>query len=129
MNFLEGTRFTDSKAQSPLAKKLQLNKTLPPKSGGVAFVLNAMGHKLTELVDVTIFYPEGIPSFWDFICGKVNKIVVHINTTPISNLMNDQVYCDKYFTDEEHKAQFQNYLNQLWQNKDLQLEQLDRQGK
>jgi 1-acyl-sn-glycerol-3-phosphate acyltransferase len=71
MNFLEGTRFTPEKhdkQQSPFSNLLK------PKAGGISFVLNAMGEHLHKLLDVTIYYPKGAPSFWDYISGNVHNI-------------------------------------------------------
>jgi len=112
MNFVEGTRFTQAKhdkQQSPFRYLLK------PKAGGTAFVLGTMGEQLHKLLDVTIHYPQGIPSFWDYISGKVHAITVNIKVLPISKELigdyNDQVY----------RERFQQWLNQLWVEKDQQL--------
>jgi hypothetical protein len=41
----------------------------------MAFVLAAMGDKLQQIVDVTIAYPQGVATFWDFVmrAGKGNQ--------------------------------------------------------
>lgn len=127
MNFVEGTRFNENKLQAPIHKTLGLSKMLAPKSGGVAFVLNAMGPRLTDLVNVTIFYPAGIPSFWDFVSGRVKEIVVEVDTVSINTLFDTGVYSAEYFTDEKQKQVFQNYLNILWQNKQTKLIQLEKE--
>lgn len=127
MNFVEGTRFTNKKSQTPLNKTLGLHKMLAPKSGGVAFVLNAMGPRLTDLVNVTICYPNGVPSFWDFVSGKVADIVVDVDTISIISLFESGVYSAEYFNDEAQKQVFQNYLNTLWQNKQAKLIQLEKE--
>lgn len=127
MNFVEGTRFNEKKVQTPIHKTLGLSKMLAPKSGGVAFVLNAMGAQLTDLVNVTIYYPSGIPTFWDFVSGKVNRIVVDVDTISINSLFETGVYSAEYFTNEKQKQVFQNYMNTLWQNKQTKLIQLEKE--
>lgn len=127
MNFVEGTRITPKKQNSKLSKQLGLRHTLPPKSGGIAFVLNAMGDQLTQLVNVTIYYPKGIPSYWDFICGKVKDIVVDIDTIDIKSLYRDKIYSPEYFENDQQKQVFQNWLNKLWQDKDNKLKQLEKE--
>ena len=113
MNFIEGTRFTDGKHQQQQSPYPHL---LKPKAGGIAFVLDAMGEHLNKIVNVTIYYPEGIPSFKDFISGKVNKIDVTIETMAIDkNLKGD------YFNDRATKIHFQKWVNQLWQDKEKTL--------
>lgn len=112
MNFVEGTRFTQAKhdkQQSPFRYLLK------PKAGGTAFVLGTMGEQLHKLLDVTIHYPQGIPSFWDYISGKVHAITVNIKVLPISKeLIGD-------YNDQAYRERFQQWLNQLWIEKDQQL--------
>lgn len=121
MNFVEGTRFQPLKLKHPNTAKLGLQKTLAPKSGGIAFVLNAMGQRLTEIVNVTICYPKGIPNYWDFVCGRVKYIKVEVETINVKTLYAQGYYSDKYFNCEKQKIQFQTYLNKLWQEKDARL--------
>ncbi|PKM30630.1 MAG: acyltransferase [Gammaproteobacteria bacterium HGW-Gammaproteobacteria-11] len=113
-NFLEGTRLTDSKhaeQQSPFQHLLR------PKSGGIAFVLDAMGQQLRSLVDITIHYPEGSPSFWDLLSGKVNHVIMRcqIRDIPAEFLGQD------YQNDAEFRERFQSWVNRLWQEKDALL--------
>lgn len=129
MNFVEGTRFHQDKLKSPLNESLALTQTLAPKSGGVAFVLNAMGERLTDLVNVTIYYPKGIPSYWDFVSGKVKDIVVDVETISIKSLFDENIYNPAYFTSDDQKQIFQQYLNQLWLDKEQKLMKLAQESK
>ncbi|MBC3766827.1 acyltransferase [Neptunicella marina] len=116
MNFVEGTRFQSAKhklQQSPF------NHLLKPRAGGIAFVLSSMGDQLHKLLDVTIHYPGGVPSFWDFICGKVKQINVDIKVLPISSHLHGN-----YFDNAQHREAFQNWLNQVWVDKDKKLLEL-----
>lgn len=115
MNFVEGTRFTQmkhDKQQSPYRHLLK------PKAGGVAFVLGAMGQQLHKILDVTIHYPERIPSFWDYISGAVHAINVKVRVLPIT----EQLLGD--YQDPVFRASFQQWVNELWQYKDQQLQQM-----
>lgn len=127
MNFVEGTRLSPSKQSNKHNKQLGLHKTLAPKSGGIAFVLSAMGQRLTQFVNVTIYYPKGIPSYWDFISGKVKDIVVEVDTIDIKSLFDKGIYSSDYFEDGDQKDIFQAWLNQLWQQKDQRLQQLEKE--
>jgi 1-acyl-sn-glycerol-3-phosphate acyltransferase len=120
MNFVEGTRFHANKR----SEDSEFEHLLAPRSGGMAFVLNAMGARLTKLVNVTIYYPGGIPSYWDFVRGKVNEIVIDVETIEISQLLNNGVFSPAYFTDDEQKRIFQNWVNDLWKEKDSKLKAL-----
>lgn len=120
MNFVEGTRFKTSK----LKPQSEYTLLLPPKSGGIAFVLNAMGERLTKLVNVTIYYPMGIPSYWDFVSGKVSEIVIDVETIDVDSLLKQGIFSPEYFTDEAKKQVFQDWINQLWKDKEHKLKQL-----
>ena len=122
MNFVEGTRFTagkHAKQGSPFEHLLK------PKAGGVAFVLSAMGDHLHKLIDVTIDYPQGVPSFWDFVSGKVRNIRVNIDVMPIKDIMEHGIFSDKYFDDPQVRERFQAWLNDRWQAKDNLLDSLN----
>ncbi|MBB6542556.1 1-acyl-sn-glycerol-3-phosphate acyltransferase [Thalassotalea piscium] len=116
MNFIEGTRFTDEKHKKQGSNYKNL---LKPKAGGIGFVLSTMGDSLNKVVNVTIYYPEGKPNFIDFLCGKIKKVQVVVDTQDI-----DQRLLGDYVNDRSHKINFQKWVNQLWAEKDQLLEQL-----
>ncbi len=116
MNFVEGTRFTPSKHRK---QKSPYRHLLRPKAGGVGFVMSALGEYLTSILNVTIAYPEGRLSFWDFLCGRVKKIIVRIETLPVTEDM-----LGDYINDAAYRETFQNWLNNLWTEKDMLLEML-----
>jgi 1-acyl-sn-glycerol-3-phosphate acyltransferase len=117
INFVEGSRFTAKKHQ---LRKSQFNNLLPPKAGGIAFTLAAMGELFTDLLDVTILYPEnnGSPML-NMLAGNLKKVVIRVKVIPI-----DQQIIGDYFNDEVFKSNFQFWLNDVWLNKDKQIEQL-----
>ena len=122
MNFVEGTRFTQEKHDR---QNSPFSHLLKPKAGGVAFVLSAMGSQLHKLIDVTIDYPSGVPSFWDFVSGKVRDIRVSIKVTPITDITENGYFNDNYFDDPKVRSQFQRWLNSRWQDKNDQLESIN----
>ncbi|BDM65990.1 acyltransferase [Shewanella sp. NFH-SH190041] len=115
MNFVEGTRFTSAKHGKQNSPYQHL---LRPKAGGMAFALSAMT-EIDKLVDVTICYCNGVPSFWDYICGRGGEIRVNIKLRDIDDAMRGDYQNDKAF-----KKSFQQQLNQIWQHKDQVLGQL-----
>jgi 1-acyl-sn-glycerol-3-phosphate acyltransferase len=120
INFLEGTRFTQRKHD---AQGSPFRFLLKPKAGGIALALNALGEKFQSLVDVTIYYPEGIPSFWDFLCGHVHRVVVLVEELPIPR----ELLQGDYAADEAFRARVQAWVQQLWQQKDDKLAALRRE--
>ena len=116
MNFVEGTRFTPqkhAKQESPFKNLLK------PKSGGVGFVFSTMGSMITSILDVTIVYPQGQASFWDFLCGKVNTIKVHVEEIPVTD-----DFIGDYIDDPVFKNTFQQWLKCLWYEKDIRIDMM-----
>ena len=117
MNFPEGTRFTKAKhdrQQSPYKFLLK------PKAGGVALALNTMGEKFQSLLNVTIVYPDGAPDFWEFLCGKLKRVIVRMQEVPIPK----QFIGGDYEGDAGFRAEFQQWIHEMWLEKDRQIEQL-----
>ncbi len=121
MNFLEGTRFTNAKHAR---QKKEYKFLLRPKSGGLALALNVLGDKFNSLLDVTIVYPDSIPTFWEFLCGKVKRIIVRMKTIEIpQQFLHGDYEGDPVFRDAMHK-----WVQQLWREKDLQIESLRKKA-
>ncbi|MSR08581.1 MAG: acyltransferase [Gammaproteobacteria bacterium] len=119
MNFLEGTRFTAAKHAGQQSPYVHL---LKPKAGGMALALNAMGDKFQALLDVTICYPDGAPTFWQFLQGRMRRVIVRARLLPIPrHLINAD-----YAADPAVRAAFQAWVQQLWQEKDAQMTELLR---
>ncbi len=117
MNFIEGTRFTQAKHDK---EKSPYQHLLKPKAGGVAFVLDAMGDAIETLVDVTIAYPGGAPTFWDFLCGRVSEVRMHIDTHDIPEHLKGRDYA----SDAEHRRDVKDWLGSLWSEKDRKLAEM-----
>lgn len=119
INFVEGTRFTPEKYAAQVSPYRHL---LIPRAGGLAFTLAAMDGQLHKLLDVTLYYPKGRPSYWEYASGKLRSVRVHVRQRPIpANLLGD------YANDAEFRGYFQGWLNQLWQEKDDLLETMARE--
>jgi len=122
LNFLEGSRFTTAKHAS---QESPYRNLLLPKAGGLAFVLDAMGDSLHSLLDVTIVYPDGTPTLWDFLAGRLDRVVVHVEerTIPQDMLGGD------YLGDAAFRERLQEWVRNLWQQKDERITALLAEGK
>ena len=120
MNFIEGTRFSPEKKG---AQNNRFTHLLPPKAGGVAFVLGSMGNYLHKIIDVTIVYPGKAPTFWEFISGRVNKIIIDFEVLPVTDALTGD-----YFNDPEYKHRFFVWLDGLWQGKDKKISRIKSQS-
>jgi 1-acyl-sn-glycerol-3-phosphate acyltransferase len=116
-NFLEGTRFTPAKHGATGSPYRHL---LPPRAGGIAFVLASMGGCMRALIDVTIAYPEGVGGFWDLCSGRISAIAVDVRQLPIEEWLT----AGDYSEDPAFRARFQRWISQLWEAKDARLEHL-----
>lgn len=117
MNFAEGTRFTAAKHK---AQSSPYRHLLKPKAGALALALHAMGEKFQSLIDVTIVYPDGVPSFWDFLSGRTSRIVLRARAVPIPPAL---AHGD-YEADVDFRAGFHRWLSDIWAFKDAQIDAL-----
>lgn len=119
-NFAEGTRFTEGKHAQ---QNSPFRHLLKPKAGGIAFVLDAMGEQLESIINVTIHYPNGRPGYWDLLCGNVKEVVAHFEEIKIPA----HFIGKNYDQDGEYRMEFQQWINKLWEDKDLLLDRLHEQ--
>jgi 1-acyl-sn-glycerol-3-phosphate acyltransferase len=117
LNFLEGTRFTQAKHRQQGSPYRYL---LKPKAGGMALTLTALGEKINSLLDVTIVYPDGARGLWDFLGGRVRRVVVEVRSLTIPS----EFYAGSYEDDPVFRKHFQDWIAQLWADKDQRIGQL-----
>jgi 1-acyl-sn-glycerol-3-phosphate acyltransferase len=116
INFVEGTRFNQQKQQQSSSSYQYL---LPPKALGIAYTLSVLGEQFDQIINVTLAYPNTNPSLTPFkalLSGKLDKVVVKIDTIPI-----DQQLRGDYLQDKHFKRHFKLWLDQTWQAKDQYL--------
>ncbi|MGB1091225.1 MAG: acyltransferase, partial [Oceanobacter sp.] len=116
-NFLEGTRFTAIKHQQQSSPYKHL---LKPKAGGMAFAMSVMGKQFDSVLDVTIHYPNGAPSFIGFLKGELAGCQVYIERLVI----NENLIDGDYQNDSQYRQDFQQWVDQIWQAKDARLDAL-----
>lgn len=117
LNFVEGTRFTAAKHARAGGEFRHL---LPPKSGGLAFAAAAMGPQLAGIVDVTIVYPGGSPSFWDLISRGLPEVVVRVREREIP----PSWFTGDYTEDAAFREGVQAWVKALFREKDAEIEEV-----
>jgi len=110
-NFAEGTRFTPEKHR---AQGSPYRHLLKPKAGALALALNAMGRQFHSVIDATIVYPDGVPTFWSFLCGRSQRIVLRVRQLPIP----PEFSGSDYETDAAFRRSFHRWVAELWTHKD-----------
>lgn len=121
VNYLEGTRYTPDKHARQNSPYRHL---LRPKSGGLAFILAALGEQLDALLDVTIVYPgERIPGFWELISGQVPRVIVDIQTRRLEAAL----WQGDYQNDPVFRHFMHDWVAELWARKDQRMAELRRE--
>ena len=115
ISFPEGTRFTPAKHAE---QKSRYRHLLMPRYGGIGQVLYSFGDALDTVIDMTIFYPAGIPTFWQFISGQVKNISLHACLRPIDPGLRGV----NFRQDAVANRQLKTWLDELWAEKDRKLE-------
>jgi len=66
-----------------------------------------------------VSYPEKIPTFWEYISGKVKKIIIDFEVIPLTEFLKGD-----YFNDPDYKERIFLWLNALWLKKDQKINEL-----
>jgi len=118
VNYPEGTRFTPLKHAQQDSPYRHL---LKPKAGGLAFALASLGPQLDALLDVTLVYPgQRPPGFWQLIGGRVPRVIVDIR----SHELDPGLWQGDYQNDAQFRRHMQDWVSQLWAEKDARIAQL-----
>ena len=112
INFVEGTRFTAAKHATQNSSYRHL---LEPRTGGLGVALATMGEQFEAMLDVTIVYPEGTPSFWALLCGDVKAVTVDVRRRAIPpHLLGGESSGDK-----ARRERLRKWIEAQWKDKDL----------
>jgi len=117
LNFMEGTRFTPEKHTYQQSKYRNL---LMPKTGGFGYVVAALGERVDQVLDVTIVYPNGAPSFWEFISGQCRDVRVEIAGRPVPP---ELLEVHEELPDKVRDT-LRTWVDTLWMHKDQRIEEL-----
>lgn len=117
LNFLEGTRFTLRKQER---SKSTFKHLLTPKTGGIAFVIEAMGDQFDAILDVTLQYPGGAKTLWGLFSGKIDAITVWVDRIEIPR----EMLGGNYFGDDDFRQRMQTWMQDIWKAKDERLSRL-----
>jgi 1-acyl-sn-glycerol-3-phosphate acyltransferase len=121
LNFLEGTRFSPEKHASQSSRYERL---LMPKVGGLGYVVTSLGALVKFATDVTIHYPSGVPSFWDFLCGRCDVVRVEVRSVEIPAVLR-QAGTEPLAG--EARDQLRQWVDTIWREKDMRLSSLNGQ--
>lgn len=110
LNFLEGTRFTREKHAAQEAPRFA--RLLNPKSGGLAQVFAVLDDRLHRLIDVTLDYPCGIPTFWEFMQGRCPEVTMDVVCRQVPDSIRHEA------NDDALRRATAEWVETLWAEKD-----------
>lgn len=114
INFIEGTRFSEEKR---IRRDSPYRYLMPPRAGGIAIALSSMGELFDAVLDVTLYYPKGAPTFWGMCCGDDVPVEVTVERVPLEAAM----LAGDYDGDREFRRDVHRWISELWRRKDRQL--------
>ncbi len=117
INFIEGTRFSEEKRDR---RESPFRHLLPPRAGGIAIALSSMGELFDAVLDVTLYYPDGPPTFWGMCCGDPVRVTASVRQLPLES----RVIEGDYATDREFRREVHRWISDIWRQKDDRLDSL-----
>jgi 1-acyl-sn-glycerol-3-phosphate acyltransferase len=121
LNYLEGTRFTKSKHDKQNAPYQHL---LKPRAGGMSLAIEALGANIDGILDMTIVYPDGVPTYGDLWKGNIKRLGVDVRHIKMPEGLFTAIQNGGYENDEAIKAQMFDWLDETWQQKDQLITQM-----
>ncbi|MGP5229321.1 acyltransferase [Psychrobacter celer] len=118
LNYLEGTRFTQAKHEQ---QKSPYTHLLKPRAGGLSLAINALGSEMDGLLDMTIVYPDGVPTYSDLWKGNIKRLGVDVRYLDIPAELFAGIKRGGYENDEQVKAQMFEWIEQVWRDKDQRI--------
>lgn len=118
LNYLEGTRFTQAKHEQ---QKSPYTHLLKPRAGGLSLAINALGSEMDGLLDMTIVYPDGVPTYSDLWKGNIKRLGVDVRYLDIPAELFAGIKRGGYENDEQVKAQMFAWIEQVWRDKDQRI--------
>ncbi|MBK1615156.1 acyltransferase [Rubrivivax gelatinosus] len=118
ISFFEGTRFTPAKQAEQGSPYRHL---LKPKIGSLGVALATMGEQFQALLDVTIVYRDGAPTFWDLLSGRLGPVSVRVRVIEIPR---ELVEMADHMLDRGYRRRLTAWVEQQWQEKDALIDEL-----
>ena len=117
LSFVEGTRFTREKQAD---QESPYKNLLRPRIGGIAFVLASLGDQLEAMIDVTLAYPHGEVTFWEFVTGRIDRIVIRVRQVEVP----PEFFTPAATEPGPARDRFKAWVDEGWRQKDALYETL-----
>ena len=121
LNYLEGTRFTKEKHDK---QKSPYQHLLKPRAGGLSLAINALGENIDGILDMTIVYPDGVPTYSDLWKGNIKRLGVDVRYLHMPDNLFSSIQDGSYENNEDIKSQVFDWIDQVWQQKDQRISEM-----
>ena len=118
LNYLEGTRFTQVKHDK---QKSSYTHLLKPRAGGLSLAISALGEDIDGILDMTIVYPDGVPTYGDLWKGNIKRLGVDVRYIDMPDDLLTGIKNGGYENDEVIKSQMFDWVEKIWQQKDQRI--------
>ncbi|MDC3313448.1 acetyltransferase [Gammaproteobacteria bacterium] len=115
-SYAEGTRNNSIKHKTQNSPYKNL---LIPRVGGIATALSAMPN-IDVLVDYSVVYKSDKRGAWAFLKGDMRDVKVSVKKYYIPEDLKNK----NYSTDEEYRKNFKIWIEEIWEEKDKEIERL-----
>jgi len=90
-------------------------------AGGLSLAINALGADIDGILDMTIVYPDGVPTYGDLWKGNIKRLGVDVRHIAIPDALFAGIQDGGYENDETVKAQMFEWVEQIWRQKDQRI--------
>lgn len=116
VSYVEGTRYTHKKAEKYHSPYKNL---MPPKYTGLGVAISEIGKDIECIYNLTFYYPDlKKPGFLELLLGRVKHVYARIEV-----IRSEEIPQGNYLEDNQFKQEFSSYIQNLWDQKDLVLEE------
>ena len=122
LNYLEGTRFTQTKHDK---QKSLYQHLLKPRAGGLSLAINALGEDIDGILDMTIVYPDGVPTYGDLWKGNIKRLGVDVRYIEMPEALFEGIRNGGYEEEDNTiKTQIFDWIDHAWQQKDKLIDEM-----
>ena len=79
-----------------------------------------MGGQFESMLDVTIVYARGTPSFWDLLSGRLDRVTVEVRQRAIP----PPLLAADALGDKAHRQRIRDWIESQWGEKDRLIDRL-----
>ncbi|PIE89243.1 MAG: hypothetical protein CR997_12390 [Acidobacteria bacterium] len=118
VSYLEGTRFTAKKLISSRKFAAKAGHWMPehvllPRTKGFVATVQGLRDCVSAIYDLTIGYPDGVPTLWQIISGFVPSLHIHISRTAIVDIPTDPAEISNWVMEQfKKKDQLMSFFSQ-----------------